>query len=97
MNQKNLGRSVNTDSDEFYPSIAKIGNLYFTAQYKDGVGRGYFCRLEKWTIRKALHWIPPSTRKDMNLMPLLIPMSNSLFSLAMDVKMIQVVEVIHEC
>jgi Tol biopolymer transport system component len=36
---KNLGNSVNTDSDEFYPSIAKSGNLYFTAQYKEGVGR----------------------------------------------------------
>ncbi len=36
---KNLGTSVNTDSDEFYPSIAKSGNLYFTAQYNDGVGR----------------------------------------------------------
>jgi hypothetical protein len=36
---KNLGRTVNTETDEFYPSIAKSGNLYFTAQYKDGVGR----------------------------------------------------------
>jgi Tol biopolymer transport system component len=36
---KNLGVSVNTESDEFYPSIAKSGNLYFTAQYKEGVGR----------------------------------------------------------
>lgn len=36
---KNLGTSVNTESDEFYPSLAKSGNLYFTAQYKEGVGR----------------------------------------------------------
>jgi Tol biopolymer transport system component len=36
---RNLGAPVNTDADEFYPSIAKSGNLYFTAQYKDGVGR----------------------------------------------------------
>jgi len=36
---KNVGTSVNTTSDEFYPSIANSGNLYFTAQYKDGVGR----------------------------------------------------------
>ncbi len=36
---KNLGVPVNTESDEFYPSIAKSGNLYFTAQYKEGVGR----------------------------------------------------------
>lgn len=34
---KNLGE-INTESDEFYPSIAKKGNLYFTAQYKEGVG-----------------------------------------------------------
>lgn len=36
---KNLGAPVNTESDEFYPSIAKSGNLYFTAQYNEGVGR----------------------------------------------------------
>lgn len=36
---KNLSSPVNTETDEFYPSIAKNGNLYFTAQYKDGVGR----------------------------------------------------------
>ena len=36
---QNAGKVVNTESDEFYPSITKSGNLYFTAQYKDGVGR----------------------------------------------------------
>jgi WD40-like Beta Propeller Repeat len=36
---ENIGAPVNTESDEFYPSITKSGNLYFTAQYKDGVGR----------------------------------------------------------
>ena len=36
---ENLGTPVNTEADEFYPSIAKSGNLYFTAQYKGGVGR----------------------------------------------------------
>ena len=35
----NLGSTVNTELDEFYPSITKSGNLYFTAQYKGGVGR----------------------------------------------------------
>lgn len=29
----NLGDAVNTPKDEFYPSIAANGNLYFTAQY----------------------------------------------------------------
>jgi WD40-like Beta Propeller Repeat len=36
---QNAGDVVNTESDEFYPSITKSGNLYFTAQYKEGVGR----------------------------------------------------------
>jgi len=36
---QNTGAVVNTESDEFYPSITKSGNLYFTAQYKEGVGR----------------------------------------------------------
>lgn len=36
---ENLGPVVNTDADEFYPSIARNGNLYFTAAYKGGPGR----------------------------------------------------------
>ncbi len=36
---KNLGPIINSLSDEFYPSLAKSGNLYFTATYEDGVGR----------------------------------------------------------
>jgi len=36
---KNLGSTINTESDEFYPSITKSGNLYFTAQYKEGIGK----------------------------------------------------------
>ena len=35
----NLGAPINTDVDEFYPSITKTGNLFFTASYK-GQGRG---------------------------------------------------------
>lgn len=35
----NLGTPINTDTDEFYPSVTKTGNLYFTATYKEGVGR----------------------------------------------------------
>jgi hypothetical protein len=35
----NLGSVINTESDEFYPSIAKSGNLYYTATYKGGPGR----------------------------------------------------------
>lgn len=36
---ENLGSPVNTDSDEFYPSVARNGNLYYTATYKTGPGR----------------------------------------------------------
>jgi Tol biopolymer transport system component len=36
---ENLGSIVNTDVDEFYPTITLSGNLYFTAQYKEGPGR----------------------------------------------------------
>ncbi|HZY83092.1 MAG TPA: hypothetical protein VFE50_26415 [Cyclobacteriaceae bacterium] len=36
---ENLGTVINTEADEFYPSIAKNGNLYFTAAYKGGPGR----------------------------------------------------------
>ncbi|MBN8653069.1 MAG: PD40 domain-containing protein [Cytophagales bacterium] len=36
---ENLGTTINTASDEFYPSVAKNGNLYFTATYAGGPGR----------------------------------------------------------
>jgi Tol biopolymer transport system component len=36
---ENLGTTINTETDEFYPSIAKNGNLYFTATYAGGPGR----------------------------------------------------------
>lgn len=36
---ENLGANINSETDEFYPSITKSGNLYFTAQYKNGIGR----------------------------------------------------------
>ncbi len=36
---ENLGAVINTEADEFYPSIARNGNLYFTAQYPGGPGR----------------------------------------------------------
>jgi len=35
----NIGKPVNTDANEFYPSIATNGNLYFTAAYKIGKGK----------------------------------------------------------
>lgn len=35
----NIGSPVNTPGDEFYPSLAANGNLYFTAQRTDGIGK----------------------------------------------------------
>lgn len=34
-----LNTNVNTSGDDFYPSVASNGNLYFTATKADGVGR----------------------------------------------------------
>lgn len=35
---ENLGPTINTPGEEFYPSIARNGNLYYTAQYPGGPG-----------------------------------------------------------
>lgn len=34
-----LSDKINTEADEYYPSVASNGNLYFTAAYKGGIGR----------------------------------------------------------
>lgn len=36
---KNPGAPVNTDKDEFYPSVTSSGNIYFTASYSDSKGK----------------------------------------------------------
>ena len=36
---KNLGAPVNTEANEFYPSVAANGNLYYTAEYAKGIGK----------------------------------------------------------
>lgn len=36
---QNLGAPINTPEDEFYPSIARNGNLYFTAAYQTATGK----------------------------------------------------------
>lgn len=36
---RNLGPTVNTEADEFYPSLGRSGNLYYTAEYS-GKGMG---------------------------------------------------------
>jgi Tol biopolymer transport system component len=35
----NAGPTVNTPTDEFYPSVTRNGNLYFTSQFKNGKGQ----------------------------------------------------------
>lgn len=42
---KNLGKQVNSELDEFYPSVSKNNNLYFTMVSPDGIGKDdiYFC------------------------------------------------------
>lgn len=35
----NAGPTVNSDADEFYPSVTRSGNLYFTTEFKNGKGR----------------------------------------------------------
>ena len=36
---ENLGPNINTKANEFYPSVAATGNLYFTAEYDKGLGK----------------------------------------------------------
>ena len=45
-NPKNIGKPINSDLDEFYPSISENNNLYFTMESPNGLGKDdiYFCR-----------------------------------------------------
>lgn len=38
-NPMNIGLPVNSETDEYYPSVAANGNLYFTAKYDDSFGK----------------------------------------------------------
>lgn len=53
---ENLGAPVNTEADEFYPSITRSGNLYFTAAYAGGPGREdiYVARPDKQNFLKPV-------------------------------------------
>lgn len=53
---ENLGAVINSSSDEFYPSIAKNGNLYFTAAYTGGPGREdiYMSRFHQNQFQKPI-------------------------------------------
>lgn len=52
---KNIGKPVNSNLDEFYPTISDNNNLYFTMDSPDGYGKDdiYFC---KWQNNK---YLPP--------------------------------------
>lgn len=57
---KNIGEPVNTAVDEFYPSVTKSGNLYFTAAYKNAVGKEDIY-LAKWENGKYNEPAPMDT------------------------------------
>lgn len=57
---KNIGAPVNTAADEFYPSITKSGNLYFTAAYKNAIGKEDIY-LAKWENGKYSEPAPMDT------------------------------------
>ena len=46
---ENLSDPINTEANEFYPSVGANSNLYFTANYNDGIGTEdiYLSRFEK--------------------------------------------------
>lgn len=56
----NLGAPVNTTGNEFYPSITKSGNLYYTATYKNGVGREDIF-MASWKDGKYIDAVPLDT------------------------------------
>lgn len=54
----NPGWPINTDGDEFYPSLTSSGNMYFTSERPGGPGKDdiYFSRLQngKYSVPTAL-------------------------------------------
>ena len=45
----NIGEPINTSNDEFYPSVTTKGNLYFTSESHNSLGKDdIFC--SKWNI-----------------------------------------------
>ncbi len=57
---RNLGMPVNTPADEFYPAITNSGNLYFTAAYKNAVGKEDIY-LARWENGKYSEPVPLDT------------------------------------
>ena len=52
----NIGAPINTSANEYYPSVTKKGDLFFTAQYKDSKGKEdiYVSRLVKGKYTKPV-------------------------------------------
>jgi hypothetical protein len=52
----NAGENVNTESDEFYPSVSNSGNLYFTSVRKNGIGKDdiYLSKRENNSFQVAM-------------------------------------------
>jgi WD40-like Beta Propeller Repeat. len=54
----NLGKPVNSEMNEFYPTLADNGNLYFTMESPTGLGKDdiYFCKWEngKYSVPQLL-------------------------------------------
>ncbi len=63
---KNIGAPVNTTADEFYPSITKSGNLYFTAAYKNAVGKEDIY-LARWENGHYTEPVPMDTAINSNM------------------------------
>jgi hypothetical protein len=86
---KNLGEPVNSSSDEYFPSITITGNLYFTAAYKNSVGKEdiYLSVFEngKYNTPVPLDTAVNSTTFEFNAF--VSPMSSSSFLLLMEEKM----------
>jgi len=62
---KNLGTVINTNKDEFYPSVAANGNLYFTANYADTKGNEdiYLSEFKNGKLQKPFS-LPNSINSD---------------------------------
>jgi hypothetical protein len=57
---RNLGLPINTPMDEYYPSITRSGNLYFTAAYKNAIGKEDIY-VSKWENGKYSEPLPMDT------------------------------------
>lgn len=57
---RNLGLPINTPMDEYYPAVTLSGNLYFTAAYKNAIGKEDIY-MAKWENGKYSDPLPMDT------------------------------------